>query len=107
VTTPGGTPGSSSALPSELELQVGAHFRAPITGAGSQGYRWTVEISGATGAVAVSTAGIPPTHDAGVGSFPRELRIDARAPGDAMVQLTLARHSGRVREQHVITVHVR
>ncbi len=107
MTTPGGTPESSSDLPSELELDVGAHFRAPITGAGSQGYRWTVEISGATDALAASTVAITPQHDAGVGSYPRELRIDGLAPGDATVQLTLARHSGRVREHHVITVHIR
>ncbi len=86
---------------------VGAHFRAPITGAGSQGYRWTVEISGATNSVAVRTVGIPPQHDIGVGSYRRELRIDALAPGIATVHLSLARHSGRVREQHVISVHVR
>jgi hypothetical protein len=97
---------SSSVLPPELELAIGEQFRAPITGAGSQGYGWSVDVAGDSGAVAVQTAGVPPQVDPGVGSYGQELRITGLAAGVADVRLTLARGSGRVREQHRITVRV-
>jgi hypothetical protein len=99
---------SSSDLPSELDLVVGARFRAPITGAGSQGYRWLAEVTGDAHAVEVQTAGIPPAADRpGEGSFARELRIVAVATGTAVIDLALTHAGGRVREHHTITVHVR
>lgn len=99
---------SSSDLPSELDLVVGARFRAPITGAGSQGYRWLATVTGDAPAVDVQTAGIPPTgDDPGQGSFARELRIAALAPGTALIDLALTHAGGRVRERHTIIVHVR
>jgi hypothetical protein len=99
---------SSSDLPSEVDLVVGALFRAPITGAGSQGYRWLATVTGAAHAVDVQTAGVPPVGDApGQGSFARELRIVALAPGVAVIDLALTHAGGRVRERRTITVRVR
>lgn len=99
---------SSSALPSELELVIGARFRAPITGAGGQGYRWLATVTGDADAVEVQTVGVPPTGDSpGQGSFPRELHIAAVAPGTALIELALTHAGGRVRERHTITVRVR
>jgi hypothetical protein len=97
---------SSSGLPPELVLLVGEQFRAPITGAASQGYGWSVVIDGDRDAITVETAGIPPETDVGVGSWEQELRITALEPGVARLQLTLARGSGRIREQHNTTVRV-
>ena len=95
------------ALPSELDLVVGAQFRAPITGAGSQGYRWLVTVTGDEDAVEVRTVGVPPSGESpGRGSFPRELQIDARRPGSAIVELALTHAGGRVREQHRLVVQV-
>jgi hypothetical protein len=94
-------------LPSELDLVIGAEFRAPITGAGSQGYRWLVTVAGDQEAVDVRTVGVPPVGDSpGVGSFARELQIDALTPGTAVVDLSLTRVGGEVREQHTLTVRV-
>ena len=99
--------GLSLALPSELDLVVGAQFRAPITGAGSQGYRWLATVTGDADAVEVRTVGVPPAGDSpGVGSYPRELQIDARRAGIATVELALTHAGGRVREQHRIVVRV-
>lgn len=95
------------ALPSELDLVVGARFRAPITGAGSQGYRWLVTVTGDEDAVEVRTVGVPPPGESpGEGSYPRELQIDAHRPGTATVELALTHAGGRVREQHRLVVRV-
>lgn len=95
------------ALPSEITLAVGEHFRAPITGAGSQGYRWLTEVTVDAASVAVRTVGVPPPDPSpGQGSYPRELQIDALEPGVAVVDLALTRVGGEVRERHVVTVRV-
>ncbi|QAY60284.1 hypothetical protein ET475_10005 [Microbacterium protaetiae] len=95
------------ALPSEIDLVIGEHFRAPITGAGSQGYRWLVTVTRDAAAVAVRTVGVPPAGDSpGQGSYPRELQIDALQTGVAVVDLALTRVNGEVRERHVLTVRV-
>jgi len=85
---------------------VGEQFRAPITGAASQGYGWRVVIEGDQDAITVETVGIPPERDVGAGSWEQELRITALVPGVARLQLTLARGSGRIREQYNTTVRV-
>ncbi|WP_417563338.1 hypothetical protein [Microbacterium sp.] len=94
-------------LPSELELGVGAQFRAPITGAGSQGYRWLATVTGDAAAVDVRTVGVVPADEAEAhGSYARELQIDALAVGIAHVDLALTHAGGRVRERHLVVVHV-
>ncbi|KHK96074.1 hypothetical protein LK09_17220 [Microbacterium mangrovi] len=99
---------SSSDLPSELDLVIGERFRAPITGAGGQGYRWLATVTGDADAVDVQTVGIPPAGDPpGQGSFARELRIVGRAPGVAVIDLALTHAGGRVRERLRLTVRVR
>ncbi len=95
-------------LPSDIDLVIGARFSAPITGAGSQGYRWLATVSGDAGAVAVQTLGVPPgLGSTGRGSYRRELRIDALAAGVATVDLALTHAGGHVAERHMITVRVR
>jgi hypothetical protein len=99
-------------LPSELDLVIGALFRAPITGAGSQGFRWLATVTGDADAVQVRTVGIPPDPPAPgvpaqVGSYARELQIDAISTGTAVVDLALTHVGGDVRERHTITVRVR
>jgi hypothetical protein len=87
---------------------IGAQFRAPITGAGSQGYRWLKTVTGDADAVEVQTVGVPPAGDSpGQGSFARELHIAALAPGTVVIDLALTHAGGRVRERHTITVRVR
>lgn len=85
---------------------TGAEFRAPVTGAGSQGYRWIVTVTGDAEAVEASVAGIPPSAATAAGSFARELRIQARRPGVARIGLALVHSGGRVREEHAVTVRV-
>ncbi len=95
-------------LPSELELVIGARFRAPITGAGSQGYRWLATVTGDADAVDVATVGVPPADaSAGQGSYARELRIEGVRAGVATVRLALTHAGGAVREEHKIVVRVR
>jgi hypothetical protein len=98
---------SSSGLPSELDLVIGDSFRAPITGAGSQGYRWLATIDGDADAVEVDTVGVPPAGgQQGQGSYPRELRVEGLRAGTATVRLALTHAGGAVREEHVIVVRV-
>lgn len=89
-----------------MTLSPGADFRAPVTGAGSQGYRWIVTVTGDVGTIEAAVTGIPPVQLGGVGSFARELSIRARKPGVARVELALVHSGGRTREQHSIVVHV-
>nr|WP_274636517.1 hypothetical protein [Microbacterium bovistercoris] len=94
-------------LPSELELTIGAQFRAPITGAGSQGYRWLATVTGDAATIEVRTVGTPPVgHSPGHGSYERELQIDALQAGVAVIDLALTHAGGRVRERHGLVVRV-
>ncbi len=93
-------------LPTAIDLVVGEEFRSPVTGAGSQGYRWIVTVSGSSGAVSATVDPVPPSDPSASGSFPRVLTILGLATGVATVHLALTRSGGRIREEWSLTVRV-
>ncbi len=76
-------------LPGELVLRVGEEHALRLPGLAGAGYRWTSEVDGDAGAVAVSVT-LAPQPPAGAGSMTSRdeiATIRGRRPGHARVRL--------------------
>jgi hypothetical protein len=98
-------------LPTELTLGPDQETAVAIGGAGSVGYRWTLEVRGDGDAIDASIRSFaPPPPQPGStpfgGSLPHELVIRARRPGRAIVRLELSRPGRPPRDSHDIDVSV-
>jgi predicted secreted protein len=102
-------------LPTKITLRVGDHISLPVTGAGTVGYFWRIEVSGDQEAVAATICprDPPPTveepREPRGYSAPQALLLQAQKPGKATIKLKLMRawtEPRPPREEHQLEVTV-